>query len=62
LEFTRCKADEEHKDGSLGVSVANGCGHRWEPLVGVSVELILDYLVVVQGDSDHQGAKESSCI
>lgn len=60
MAFTRGDRNEEHKDGSFGVPVANGCGDRGKPLFRVSVEFILDDFVIVQGDSDNKGAQESS--
>lgn len=53
-----CNCDEDHKEGTFGVSVANGCRDGWEPLLRVAVELILDDLVVMQGDADNQCTKK----
>lgn len=53
--------NEDHEKGPLGVSIANGGGDGGEPLLRVAVPLILDDLVVVEGDADDEGADEGGC-
>lgn len=57
---TRCDGDEEHKHRSLRVSIANRGRHGGEPLVGVSVVLVLDDLLVVKGHAHDQGEQKGS--
>lgn len=58
---TRCYSNEELEEGSLGVSVANGGGDGWEPLVRVGVELIRDDLAVMQRAAHDEGGDKGGC-
>lgn len=58
LGRTGSDGDKNHEDGALGVAVANGGRHGWEPLVRVAIPLVLDNLAVVQGGADDEGAQE----
>ena len=58
VAHTRRDGDEEHKKGPLWIPIADGSGYRGEPLVWVSVPLVLDDLVVVQRASHDQGAEK----
>lgn len=53
--------DEELEDGSLRVPVAYRCGDGGEPLLRVAKPLVLDDLVVVEGQTDEEGAEEGGC-
>ena len=41
LFHTRCKSDEEHKNRTLWVAVANSRGHGWEPFIWVALGMLL---------------------
>jgi hypothetical protein len=41
LGLTRCKRNEEHEDGALGVAVANCRRDRGEPFLWVALKLLL---------------------
>ena len=56
-----CDGNEDHENGALGVTVADGGGDGGEPLLGVAVPLILDDLGVVERDADDEGAEEGGC-
>lgn len=57
---TSRNGNKYHKEGALGVAIANGGRHRREPFLRVAVKLILDDLVIVQVDANDQGAQEGS--
>lgn len=54
----RRDGDEHHEEGPLRVPVTDGRGHRRKPFFRVAVELVLDYLVVVQRNADDECAEE----
>lgn len=60
VERTGSDGDKDHKDGSFGISVANGGRDGGKPLVRVAIPLVLHDLVVVEGASDDEGAKKGS--
>jgi hypothetical protein len=41
--LTRCKRNEEHEDGALGVAVANCRRDRGEPFLGIALQVLLVY-------------------
>lgn len=55
---TRADCDEDLKEGSFGVSVANGCADGWKPFNRVAEVLVLDDLVVVKPHAHDEGTQE----
>lgn len=55
---TGSDSNEDHEERALRVTIANGGGHGREPFVGVSVVFILNDLMIMQRDTDNQGAEE----
>jgi hypothetical protein len=60
-QHTRRDGNEELEKRALWVSVADGGGNGWKPLVWVGVKLIRDDLVVVQRAAHNEGADKGSC-
>lgn len=58
---TGSDGDEEHKYGAFRIAIANGGRDGGEPLIRVTVPLILHDFAVVQRGADDEGAQESNC-
>ena len=54
--WSRADGNEDLKDASFRISVANGCGYGRKPFNGVAEVLVLHNFVVVQPDADDECA------
>ena len=58
LLCTGCDGDKNHEKRSLRVSIADCRGHRGEPFLRITVELVLHDLVIVKVETDYQCRSE----
>lgn len=56
---TGSNGNEDLEYGALWISIANCCGNRGKPFIRVAVVLVLDDLVEMQFQPDHERTDES---